>query len=199
MAVMYPNHSRFVGNIPLSLRRFTNLSDRDMGCFVSNIEPYYSSDERLPWGYVTCRSETQGGPETNDELLWESARMTKKLLQDGTSTASNQTVGLLKFVSDYPKLFYGRFGKKRENTFEVSNIGLLDGGAKGSTGKAYFDWVQFSGALSAYGNPYTICVASARNGYMTVSSSWGTEVVADEEALELVGWLESALVGLGDV
>jgi hypothetical protein len=194
LAVLYPTHSRFTGTIPFSLRKFTGHSDRDMGCFVSNLQPRFSAEERPPWGYISCCSDSNDGPEKDDEKLWESARAVKKLTAEQTSTTTNQNVGLLKFVSDLPKLFYGMFGKKREHAFEVSNIGVLDGGVGG--GKAYFDRAQFSTALSVYGDPYAISVASAKNGFITVSLNWETGVVRDENALELVRWLEDALRGL---
>jgi len=194
LAVLYPTHSRFTGTIPFSLRKFTGHSDRDMGCYVSNLQPRFSAEEPPPWGYISCRSESEDSPEKDDGRLWESARAVKKLIAEQTSTTTNQNVGLLKFVSDIPKLFYGMFDKKREHAFEVTNVGVLDGGIGG--GKAYFDRAQFNTGLSVYGDPYAISVASAKNGLMTVSLNWETGVVKDEDALELVRWLEDALKGL---
>jgi hypothetical protein len=193
LAVMYPSHSRFTSNVPFSLRKFTGHSSRDMGCYVSNLAPAFSSEERPPWGYISCRSDK---PEQEDEKLWESARACKKLIDDGTATTSNQNVGLLKFVSDYNKFFYGLFGKKREHAFEVTNIGVLDGGM--GKEKACFNQVQFSTAQCTFGDPYVFSVASAKNGFMTVSLNWASGIIEDEEAVEMIEWLEGALKGLSE-
>ncbi|TVY31776.1 putative alcohol acetyltransferase, partial [Lachnellula subtilissima] len=106
LAVMYPSYTHFTGNIPFSLRKFTGHSNRDMGCYVSNLTPCFSSEERPPWGYISCRSMSSDKPEQDDEKLWEGARASKKEIDEGTATASDQNVGLLKFVSDYNKFFY---------------------------------------------------------------------------------------------
>ncbi|TVY87281.1 putative alcohol acetyltransferase [Lachnellula willkommii] len=197
LAVMYSSYTHFTSNIPFSLRKFTGHSNRDMGCYVSNLTPCFSSDERPPWGYISCRSTSGDKPEQDDEKLWEGARASKKQIEEGTATTSNQNVGLLKFVSDYNKFFYGMFGKKREHAFEVTNIGVLDGGVGGEQ-KASFDRVQFATAQCTYGDPYIFSIASAKNGIMTVSLSWATGMLNDNEAVEMIEWLEGALKGLSE-
>ncbi|TVY18016.1 putative alcohol acetyltransferase FCK4 [Lachnellula arida] len=200
LAVMYPSYTHFTSNIPFSLRKFTGHSNRDMGCYVSNLTPCFSSEERPLWGYISCRSNSGDKPEQDDEKLWEGARASKKQIDEGTATTSNQNVGLLKFVSDYNKFFYGMFGKKREHAFEVTNIGVLDGGVRGEAGeqKACFDRVLFATAQCTYADPYIFSIASAKNGIMTVSLSWATGVLDDDEAVEMIDWLEGALKGLSE-
>lgn len=195
LALMYPTHSRFTGNIPFCLRKFTGHSSRDMGCYVSNLEPLFSSEKRPLRGYIPCRSNEK--PETDDSVLWESARACKEVINERASTTSNQNVGLLKFISDYNKFFYGLFGTKRAHAFEVTNIGVLDGGVGQGT-NAYFDRVQFSTAGCTFGNPFGFSIASAKGGLMNLSMNWTSEVVEDEMAIGLIDWLEGALRRLGE-
>jgi hypothetical protein len=102
---------------------------------------------------------------------------------------------------DYWKYFLRLLRSKREHAFQVSNIGVLDGGVKAgeeNTERATFDRVMFSTASFTSGDPYTIFVATAKNGYMTVSVGWGTSIVGDEEAADLLEWLEMELRSLAE-
>jgi len=88
-------------------------------------------------------------------------------------------------------------GTKRSASFEVSNLGLLDGGDGGEQGgRAYFDRVMFSQGAWTYGPPFCFCVATAKNGGMSVALSWDSSVAEDVKAEELLGWLEGELRGL---
>jgi hypothetical protein len=198
LAEMYPTYLRFSSTIPFSLRKFTGHSARDMGCWVSGVKPHFSSEMNPPNGYISCRSEASNSG-AGDELLWASARQVKKFITDNTSTFHDQDVGLLKHVSDFPKLFYGKFGTKRQNSFEVTNIGLLDGGVIGDKDKAYFDKAMLSTAQCTYAEPYTFCLTTVKNGDMTVALCWATGVIDDDEALGISSWLDGALRGLAGV
>lgn len=134
-AIMYPSHTRFTGTVAFSLRKFTKHSQSDMGCYVSDVKPYFSSEANPPCGYISCRSSScnetrpaNANANANDKQLWENARICKKFIEETTSSTHNQMVNMLKFVTDYPKYFMGLLGTKRPHAFEVSNIGVLDGG-----------------------------------------------------------------------
>ena len=106
-------------------------------------------------------------------------------------------VGLLKFVSNFPPFFYGKLGNKRDYAFEVSNIGVLDGGVgEGRKGKVSFDRIMFTSSQSCYGAPFCFCIASAKCGDLVVALSWEKGVVTDEDAVGLLSWLEGALRSL---
>jgi hypothetical protein len=209
LSTLYPTHSRFTATVPFSLRKFSGHKARDMGCFVSNIEPYFSSEVAPPRGYISCRSTTgseESRSEIGDEELWASARATKRVIDAKTANIKDQNVSLLKFVSDFPGFFYGKLGSKRENAFEISNIGVLDGGAlgDGSVGghggegkpRVCFDRVLFSASQVFYGPPFYFCVASAKGGDMTVALSWEKNVVEEDDAVGMLDWLEEVLRGL---
>ena len=198
LAVMYPEYKRFTGTVPFSLRKFTGHSPRDMGCYVSNVEPYFSSEARPPRGYISCASSPDEKTSSSDrEKMWDGARACKKFVDINTSTTHNQNVNLLKFVSDLPKYFLGLLGSKRAQAFEVTNLGVVDGGAgKGDDSKASFDKVMFSSGQCTFGNPYNVHLATAKNGFMTAALSWETGIVGDEEAKDLFSCLEDELMGL---
>jgi len=120
-------------------------------------------------------------------------RECKNFIAENTSTSSNQNVGLLKFVKDFPAFFYGMLGKPRDHAFEVTNIGVVDGGLLDGVGKATFNNLIFSSSLCTYGDPYCISIVSAKNGDMTIALSWESGVVEDNKAEEIINWLEIEL------
>jgi hypothetical protein len=199
LSATYPQHKRFCGKVPFSLRKFSKHSPRDMGNYVSDAELYFSSETKPARGYISCNTSSTEPTTGNDPKLWEGARECKTMIVERTSTILNQNVGMTRFVSNYRKLFLGWLGTKRQHAFEVSNIGVLDGGMKvGEENKerATFDRARFSTALCTYGDPYTIFIATAKNGYMTVSLGWATGIVREQEAVGLLEWLETQLRGL---
>lgn len=201
MGTTYPKHKRFCGKVPFSLRKFSKHTPRDMGNYVSDAEVYFSSETIPARGYISCNTSSTKSTTGNDPKLWEGARECKAVIVERSSTTWNQNVGLTRFVSNYRKLFLGWLGTKREHAFEVSNIGVLDGGLKAgeeNKKRATFDRARFSTALCTYGDPYTIFVATAKNGYMTVSLGWATGVVSEKESVELLEWLETELRGLAE-
>lgn len=197
LAILYPEYKRFTGNIPFSLRKFTCHTPKDMGVFISNVTPYFSSEAKPSRGYISCAySQDEKLSSAIDEKLWESARAVKQFIEQNTATSHNQHVNMLKFVSDYKGYFLGLLGTKRAHAFEVMNIGVVDGGAGGDAAKASFDRVMFSAGGCVFGDPYAIFLATAKNGYMTVAVGWQSSVVSDEEAKDMLGWLEMELKGL---
>lgn len=107
-----------------------------MGMFVSPVKPSYASEPTPPRGFISCASpsapaapNSESGGGDGDAALWDSARQTRDLIARGTVSNTNQMVGMLKFVNDYRGFFLGLLGRKRDHAFEVTNIGVVDGGA----------------------------------------------------------------------
>jgi hypothetical protein len=199
LATMYPEYKRFTGTIPFSLRKFTGHSPKDMGVYVSRVTPYFSSEANPPRGYISCVSSLDGKLHLgNDKELWESARTLKKFISESTSTIHNQMVNMVKFVSDIRKYFLVMLGTKRQSAFEVTNIGVIDGGVGSDEEMASFDRLMFSGGGSTYGEPYAVFLATAKHGYMTVSIVWQDVVVSDEGAKDMLGFLEESLRELAE-
>lgn len=199
LSVMYPSYSRFTSSIPISLRKFTQHTNRDMGCYVSECTPYFSSEPNPPSGYISCRTNP-ADHDSQDKALWESSRICRSFIDAASASTKDTPVGLLKFVAkDYPKFFLGKIGKQRVSSFEVTNIGVLDGGLSetgGVQGKATFDRVVFSSGTRTYGPPYNFHLATAKNGDLCINLTWEVDVVKDQDAQESLRWLETELKSL---
>ena len=200
-----PTYSHFIGNIPFSLLKFMkSIGKKDMGLFISNLNPYFSSEPNPPGGYISCRSTAspEGLPQIKEDvdLLWQSAQQCKKFIDEGASTHQNLNIGMLKFVPNFKKYFLGMDGQARQNTFEITNIGVCDGGAGDDDAtegkKVVFDRMLFASGLSNYATPYTFCLSTAKGGDMTVTLCWDTGVIENEDAIEMSGWMEEQLKGL---
>lgn len=195
---MHPEYSHVAGVIPFSFRKFSGHDPRAMGVFVSSVTPYFASEPNPPCGYISCASTSTDKPSSSNNELWESARQTRQFIASGSASPKNQMVGMLRFAPDFKGFFLGLFGKKRDHAFEVSNIGVVDGGIGEGEGKASFDKVVFSTGLCVYGDPFSVLVASAKGGDLTVSVSWMSEVTEKEEGVALCEYLEEWMRGLAD-
>lgn len=205
LGVLYPTHSRLIASVPFSLRKFSKHSPDDMGCFTAIAEPWFSADKSLPWGYISCRSSTAHAGETasaDDNKIWKAASECKEFIHKRSSSSENLSVGLTKFVSDYRQHFLGMLGGRRRHAFNVTNIGVVDGGISSVAGleehKTAFDRAVFSAGASTSGSPYTVCLASAKDGYMSVTLNWEKGVVEDSTAGELSVSLEKELNRLAE-
>jgi hypothetical protein len=201
---MYPSHKHFTATIPFSMRKFSGHSNRDMGVIVSNVQPKFSSEDKTPRGFISCAPSSPGSGSRSakesakvDEALWNSARAMKAQLVAKTASATNQTVNMLSFVSDYGRLFIQKLGTPREQAFEVTNITTIDGGLEPGkeidSKKATFDRAWFCGGLSTYGNPYVVSLVSVKGGYMNVCVTWEEGVVSKEDAAAMAAALEEGL------
>lgn len=202
LALMFPTHSRFRCTVPFSMRKFTGHGLWDMGMLVSGLTTAFSSDAVVPAGYISCYTPLPSKspkPLAVDPLLWSSARACKAAIVAQSSSATDQPVGLIKFVQkDMRGYFLGMLGGKRDHAFEVSNIGVVDGEVEGEgKGRVGFGRVLFSQGHSTYAPPYIVCLASAKGGEMGVSLTWEEGVVNDESAEGLLSWLETTLIELG--
>src|SRR2546421_570620 len=89
---------------------------------------------------------------TSDVVL----RSCKKIIDARAMSPANQDTLLLRFLNNYRGWFKKRVGKRREGSFEVSNIGVIDGGME-SSGTARFRRIIFSQSASVTGSPYCFC------------------------------------------
>ena len=191
LALMYPGYKRFSGSVPFSMRKFTGHSPKDMGVLVSNVTIPFSSEACPSQKYISCYSMPHGKPPSGDDKnLWDSARACKHHIDKSTASTRDQRVNLLRFLGDYNAYFLGLLGTKRAHAFEVTNIGVVDGGVGSDEGKARFDQISLSTGGCTFGEPYVIFVATAKDGLMTVSIGWQSVVVSDEEAKDLLEYLE---------
>ncbi|VUC26237.1 unnamed protein product [Clonostachys rosea] len=113
-----------------------------------------------------------------DEVLWQAAKETKRLLDQRVSTLpSDDVAGLLHLISDFGEYFRGLDGKPRVATWEVSNIGVLRCG--GSNGGWEPTRGMFSNGAMVAGAGIGLNVISIEKHGLTVAISWQQDIVEE--------------------
>jgi hypothetical protein len=194
LALMNPDYCHFTGVIPSSMRKFTDRSLLDMGCYVSSVDVTFSSSPSTHAKHIPCSSISD---------LWASARSLKNEMNRQASSIYDQGAGLLKFIATSEKMkgyFLGLLGGMRKDAFEISNIGVLgDGVDEKLEGNATIQRSLYTQAPWVYGPPYNFNVASVKGGGMSIALTWEEGIVKRDDAVGILGWLEVELKGIGRV
>jgi hypothetical protein len=172
-AQTYPDSQHFACKTAISFRRFTGTDNRAMVNYTTSISQYFSSVSRR--GYIDC----------GREFSWSAVRACKRDLDRVTAGPKNHTLGLLKYMNDYASWMRSRVGLPRASSFEVSNIGVMDGALDEETKPAKIDRVLFSQSSNVMGPPYVFSVATAKGGDLAIGLTWQAGVI-DVELAETV-------------
>ncbi|RBR13514.1 uncharacterized protein FIESC28_08142 [Fusarium coffeatum] len=114
-----------------------------------------------------------------EETLWSIA----KSIREGLTTklklgTKNDSIGLAKFITDW-NAYLMDHSTKREHSWEVSNLGVMDGQ---SSKEWMVEDATFTQSASVTGPALTFSVISVKGGGLNVSCSWQVGVVEDELA-----------------
>lgn len=198
-ATHVPEASCFSSATPFSLRHLTGLSTTDdFGVQVSSLSSIYGSE------IVASLRETQS-PEELTSKIWHIASKFKKDMSAEISTLPNDNqVGMIPYISNMESLWTGKFGKARESTYEISNVGALKpkSGESVSVGDAGGNWkierVVFTQSGMGTGAALGINVASVVGGELAVSFTWLRGDIEDILVGRVLGDLESGLRCVGE-
>jgi hypothetical protein len=149
-------------------------------------------------------SDAKLTPELNanvETTVWSAA----KAIREGLSAklkqgAKNDPIGLAKFITNW-KSFLMDHTKSRVMSWEVSNLGVINGGASEETTGSQQKWTVesaiFSQSASVSGPALTFSTISVKGGALVLSCSWQDGVVEDELAKGVSADIESWLNQLG--
>jgi hypothetical protein len=188
LASRHPIPGDLDATVAISLRRFSGVDNRQVVNHVASVTVPFSTSSKS--GFL---SSTSSNP-----LDWGVVRSCKKIIDAKAMSPANQDTLLLRFLNDYRGWFKKRVGKRREASFEVSNIGVIDGGMA-SGGTARFRRIIFSQSASVTGSPYCFCIATAKGGDMAIALSWQFGILDDKTAREVLLALEVEIQKLADM
>ncbi|KAJ6785606.1 hypothetical protein PWT90_00478 [Aphanocladium album] len=107
--------------------------------------------------------------------IWTyAARIRGELAERSKTLPHNNVAGVMKHISDWHQFHTSRDGKPRASSWEVSNIGVLDGVQE----KVRVSRVMFSNSAIVTGAAVCLNAASAPDGHLNVAISW-QEAVAE--------------------
>jgi len=173
LATVYPSFGRFRGKTAISFRRFTGTDNRAMVNYTSSINHIFSSHPKM--GSIHC-----GG-----DFSWDAVRACCKEIKAATASPKNHGIALLKYLNDYSSFLRSQIGTKRIDSFEVSNIGVVDGGFDDERNMARVKRVLFSQSSNVMAPAYVFSVATAKGGDLGIALTWQQGIV-DTESVDRV-------------
>lgn len=173
IATSYPEYQRFTSSTAMSFRRFTGNDNRVMHVYVSSFTHHFSSTYKR--GYLSC----------SGEFSWKTVKSVKREIDAATASPKNHNVGLLKFLDDYGGFLKKKVGTKREHTFEISNVGVIDGGLDDASKEVKIKRILFTQSANVTGAVYVFSVASVKGGDLGIGLTWQDGIV-DAELAEMV-------------
>lgn len=185
----------FLGQIVVDLRPHipAYADGMTMGNFVSGA--YETASRIMP----------DPNSEKYDEAFWDAVRGTTTRLAVVAGRLDDQPIGLLKYLSNFRSWFLGQLGKKRDSSYEISNIGVFDPTLPKNTNDlattSQQSWAIertfFSQPANVLGSPLNFQVVTMKGGDMVVTLNWqvGVTGVPDEDgfAKAILTYLDNGL------
>ncbi|KAI4243024.1 MAG: hypothetical protein L6R40_003715 [Gallowayella cf. fulva] len=169
-----PEASRFLGITPYTLRRVTRTSMDEMVNQSSAFETDYPAEildriRRIP--NATERVKT----------LWDTAGYFYTQMQrELAKCPRDNLMGLLPYVSDYIAFYSKKFGRAREATFEVSNLGVVETSLKPLPQNWRLENMTFTQGAQPVGSALTVNCVSVQDGPLSVAITWQDSIVHED-------------------
>lgn len=181
---------KLVGMIDISLRPLASCLPRVSPPVMATYTSAYT--HTFPLGTSTFPSSSGSSEgKGKEEVNWEVVKSIKTGLTQRLSTNKNHVTAFLKLLSDVKGFLTGKVGKPREESFEVSNLGVVELIPRPPSMKAEEEWktaveegrevdkpkassLVFSQSVSVTGAPLVFSVVSLKGGGMSIVLCWQT-------------------------
>ncbi|KAI9732681.1 MAG: hypothetical protein M1818_007415 [Claussenomyces sp. TS43310] len=195
LGTVYPSYSQFSGAIPYSVRKFTGTSNSEIVLQVSGTHVHFSTVPSR--GFISCAA--------SEEVDWDAVRACRSTIESAAGSSKNHVVSLLPYIGAQSPWLAKKLGTRRSGSFEVSNLGMIDGelnvteaarsGSKG-TAPGLINSLAFSQPANILNEPYCFSVASVKGGEMVIVLNWQEGILEEETAKAVMRVLEMQLIGL---
>lgn len=159
-----------VSQVTVNLRKALELPDDCMGNCGGAAYLRYDFNADANAG---SRSD---GEACFDEGAWQSIRTKSQQLSRDAANPRNQSLGLLRFVSNLQTWMQSQIGHRRDSSWELSNLGNFDpaGGVLEDKERLALSIEQmlFSQPASPIGPPLTFNVVSVKGGGLSICIGW---------------------------
>ncbi|KAI1061740.1 hypothetical protein LB507_010625 [Fusarium sp. FIESC RH6] len=169
-AVKDNNVTNFVAQTAINMRRSIGWSNDVVTECVSGC-------------YTLHQRSSATGPLTEQE--WTSAREATKEFAISSTKLDDMPIGLLRYASSIREWTLGKIGKRRDSSYEFSNVGVFDGDALGKD-QVKVTKMTFAQPGHVGGCPISFNVASVKGGDLVYTVTWqpGALGLGDDEAME---------------
>jgi hypothetical protein len=178
----------------ISLRRFFpaswNIDDTVMGLWVSAFH------------MDSVRAVRQSG--NLKASFWDSVRENGQRIQyEIAKEQKDVEIGMLRYIDDFKVSLLAKMGKKREDSFGITNLGMFPTKARATDGSSSpSPWVisdlLFSQSCHVNGSAIQFCIVSVEDGDMNIALSWQEGIVSAADAARIADRLKSHLMALSD-
>jgi hypothetical protein len=171
-AALGPDHSTnaFASQIVVDLRRLMNGA-YDNGIMTNCVSAYNET--------ITSMSTADQSDWTSPiNEIWAAARSTTAGLAKCASTLHNQPIGLLQYLKEFRPWTLGQIGKKREGSYEISNLVVFDpavqsyGHRKSFASPTRIEKTIFSQPANAAGACLNFNLVSTKGGPLVMTVTW---------------------------
>ena len=178
-------YSRLMGTGAISLRRFMPkdiIDDDSMGTYVSAYK----------FMHLRTTSKVNHGHDNEIERFsWDEARRVKSAIDaELDKKGHDSVVGLLRYAGDLLAFLNKKVGKERDQSFEVSNIGVFKS-APANSGENVWSVgrMVFSQSANVAGPALEASLVTGGDGRLTLGFSW-LEGIVDGD------WVETVMTAL---
>ncbi|KKY37169.1 hypothetical protein UCDDA912_g02810 [Diaporthe ampelina] len=138
-------------------------------------------------------SEVDEGLEK--DLIWPLAATWRAEMKTKLASLPNADVcGLMVYVTDWQKRWEGKIGKRRDATWEVSNIGLIKGNADEGHGGWTIQRSFFTQPAFLAGPAFAVNVTGVEGAKVTLTLNWQggviDDTIVDGVVEDLSAWVE---------
>ncbi|KXJ91887.1 hypothetical protein Micbo1qcDRAFT_233249 [Microdochium bolleyi] len=185
----------FQSSCPVALGRFARAPHdhkTELHCLVTGVS--HRIEPETVAALRRAQSDGGGGDADADadadadEIIWNIARAsTTQLRAKVASLPQDDKVALMTWISNWQQFFVKKFGKKREDTFEVSNLGSMSAGQTGRESSSssshpasqrwQIDRAMFSQGANVTGSAFALNVAGVEGEGVWVTVSWQEGIV----------------------
>jgi hypothetical protein len=170
LAELVPGQYRhFVGQTPIDLRRAGGFGVDEMGLFVGGATGVFT------------RSEIEGH---GDQDSFEIAKSQTAELAAVAGRLKDQTIGLLRYLSDMRSWTSSKVGEKRDCSYEISNLGVFQ--AAFATPRVAIKDMFFAVPTDVTGDPLTLTVVSVAGGPLKIVVTWQPGALGNDVGDEVV-------------
>ena len=178
-----------IGQIPYTLRRATGTGYKTMANQTSAIQIDYEKELLRDFHEQDADQEA----DATIQSVWQKAEEDSiRLRQAVADPLNNNLIGLLPYVTDHHEFYRKKLGKKRETTWEVSNIGATKARAD-ETATWMVDRAIFTQGAAVVGPALNVNVASVIDGPMTLTFSWQQGVIEEGIIASTIATFETTL------
>lgn len=177
--------------VALSLRRIfpeqLQIDDGVMGLWVNAFHLEYTRDQ------------LQGRDGASS--LWNQARNDSQRIEYEIAKGETDVgIGMLRYIKDFKSTLMGKMGKKREDSYAITNLGVYDPMA-GEASSSTFSWqisdLVFSQSCHVNGSAIQFCIVSVKDGNLCIALSWQQDTVTGEDVARIEENLREKLLHLG--